>query len=71
VVLAALINALKVAEKNIGDAKIVVNGAGAAGITITKLLISYGAKNVIVCDTKGAIYKERVEGMNQTKKEVA
>lgn len=59
VVLAALINALKVAEKNIENAKIVVNGAGAAGITITKLLLSYGAKNLIVCDTKGAIYKER------------
>lgn len=57
VVLAALINSLKVVEKNIEDIKIVVNGAGAAGITITKLLLSFGAKNLIVCDTKGAIYK--------------
>jgi malate dehydrogenase (oxaloacetate-decarboxylating) len=67
VVLAALINSLKVAEKSIEDVKIVVNGAGAAGITIVKLLLSYGAKNVIACDTKGAIYKERTEGMNQAK----
>lgn len=68
VVLAALINALKVSEKSIETSKIVVNGAGAAGITIAKLLVSYGAKNMVVCDTKGSIYKGRVEGMNQAKK---
>ena len=56
VVLAALINALKVAQKTIQNVKIVINGAGAAGITITKLLEAYGARNMIVCDTKGAIY---------------
>lgn len=71
VVLAALINSLKVAEKEIGDLKIVVNGAGAAGLTIAKLLISYGAKDVVVCDTKGAIYKGRQEGMNASKKALA
>lgn len=57
--LAALINALKVADKKIEDVKIVVNGAGAAGLTIAKLIINYGAKNLIICDTKGAIYKGR------------
>jgi len=56
VTLAALINALKVAQKTIENSKIVINGAGAAGITITKLLKAFGAKNIIVCDTKGAIY---------------
>lgn len=48
-----------------------MNGAGAAGVTIAKLLLSYGAKNVIVCDSKGAIYKDRKEGMNPTKHELA
>lgn len=66
--LAAIINALKVAEKSIETSRIVVNGAGAAGITIAKLLVSYGAKDMIVCDTKGSIYKERVVGMNQAKR---
>jgi malate dehydrogenase (oxaloacetate-decarboxylating) len=68
VVLAALINAIKVSEKKIEEVRVVINGAGAAGVTIAKLLLSYGAKDIIVCDTKGAIYKERKEGMNQTKK---
>lgn len=66
--LAALINALKVSEKSVESSKIVINGAGAAGITIAKLLISYGAKHLVVCDTKGAIYKERTNGMNSAKK---
>jgi len=59
VVLAALINAALVANKDIFTAKIIVNGAGAAGITIAKLLASYGAKNIRICDTKGAIFKGR------------
>jgi malate dehydrogenase (oxaloacetate-decarboxylating) len=54
-----LINALKVANKKIGESKIIINGAGAAGMTIAKLIISYGVKHLIVCDTKGAIYKGR------------
>jgi len=53
------------------NCKIVINGAGAAGITITKLIHSYGADNIITVDTKGAIYKGRKEGMNETKKEIA
>lgn len=71
VTLAALINALRVAHKNIQSVKIVINGAGAAGITITKLLKAYGATNMIVCDTKGAIFDGRKEGMNEAKYQIA
>ena len=59
VVLAALINGLKVAGKNPSTVKIVINGAGAAGITIAKLILAYKIENIIVCDTKGAIYAGR------------
>lgn len=59
VVLAGVINALKVVQKNIRDIKIVVVGAGAAGTAVTKLLLLYGAKNVLVVDSKGIISKER------------
>ena len=47
--------------------KIVINGAGAAGITIANLLIDYGVKELIVCDSKGAIYEGRPVGMNEEK----
>lgn len=61
VVLAGLINSLKVADKKINEIKIVVSGAGAAAMAVTKLLISYGADSgkMIMLDTKGAIYKDR------------
>jgi len=59
VVLAGMINALKLVNKNISDIEVVINGSGAAGIAITKLLMSMGLKKVILCDTKGAIYKGR------------
>jgi len=59
VVLAGMINALKIVNKNISDIEVVINGSGAAGIAITKLLMSMGLKRVILCDTKGAIYKGR------------
>lgn len=59
VVLAGLINSLKIINKNIEDLKIVVNGAGAAGVSITKLLLSSGARNVILCDRTGAISPKR------------
>lgn len=59
VTLAGLINALKLVNKKMEDLKIVMNGAGAAGVAITKLLLSCGAKNVIMCDRKGAIYEGR------------
>ncbi|MGQ9856439.1 MAG: NAD(P)-dependent malic enzyme [Fervidobacterium sp.] len=55
VVIAALLNALKLAEKNIEDVRIVVNGIGAAGYNIVKLLIEFGAKNVIACDINGIL----------------
>ena len=58
IVLAALINALKIVNKNIQDLKIVVNGAGSAGTAITKLLLSFGAKNIIVCDRDGALNRD-------------
>lgn len=66
---AGLINALHISGKKIEDVKIVLNGAGAAGIACIELLKSMGAKheNCIVCDTKGVIYQGRTEGMNQWK----
>ena len=56
VVLAAMINALKIVQKDIGNIKVIVNGLGAAGTAITRLLMSMGLKNVIACDIDGAIY---------------
>lgn len=55
IVLSGLINALKIVNKKVEDLKIIVNGAGSAGTAITKLLLSYGAKNIIVCDRDGAL----------------
>lgn len=59
VVLAAVINALKVIGVSLSEAKIVLSGAGAAGVACTKLLLRYGAKNIIVCDRQGAIVRSR------------
>lgn len=59
VALAAIINSLKVVNKKIEDVKIVLSGAGAAGIALTLILHSYGAKNMILCDRKGTIYEGR------------
>ncbi|MCR4960249.1 MAG: NAD-dependent malic enzyme, partial [Lachnospiraceae bacterium] len=70
VVLAAMINALKVVKKDIKDIKVVTSGAGAAGIAIIKLLVSMGLKNVVMCDRTGAIYEGR-EGLNSEKVEMA
>lgn len=55
IVLSGLMNALKIVNKKVEDLKIIVNGAGSAGTAITKLLLSYGAKNIIVCDRDGAL----------------
>ncbi len=68
---AAVINALKIVNKKWEDLKIVFNGAGAAGVAIAKLMISMGAKDVVMCDRKGIIYKGRTEGMNASKEEIA
>lgn len=71
ITLAGLINALKVVKKKKEEIKVVVNGAGAAATAITKLLLSYGVKNIIMCDRKGAIYTGRTDGMNPYKEEMA
>ena len=71
VVLAGLINATKLRGSKPEEMKIVMNGAGAAGIAVSSLLIHYGYKNFIVCDTKGSIYKGRKEGMNPFKEKIA
>ena len=70
VVLAALLNALRVVKKDIGEIKLVLNGAGAAGISIAKLLISSGLKNIILCDKVGAIY-DGIEGVNEAQAQMA
>ena len=70
ITLAGLTNALKVVDKKLEDVKIVVNGAGAAAISISKLLLSAGAKNITLCDRKGAIYAGR-DGLNWIKEEMA
>ncbi len=70
ITLAGLLNALKVVGKKIDEIKVVTSGAGAAAISITKLLMSAGVKHVIMCDRKGAIYKGR-EGLNWIKEEMA
>ncbi len=70
VVLSAMLNALKLVNKKIEDIEAVVNGSGAAGIAITKLLMSMGLKNVILCDRTGAIYEGR-ENLNAEKAEMA
>lgn len=71
VVLAGIINALKIVKKNVRDVRIVVSGSGAAGVAITKLLLLYGAKNILVVDSAGIIFKEREGGLNESKMEIA
>jgi malate dehydrogenase (oxaloacetate-decarboxylating) len=71
VTVAGLVNALKIVGKKMTEIKVVANGAGAAGIAIIKLLYSYGVRDIIMCDTKGAIYEGRPQGMNNIKAEVA
>ncbi len=67
VVLAALINALKIVGKRMEDVKLVVNGIGAAGVACSKIVMAAGVKNIIGCDTTGAIYDGRRENMNWVK----
>ena len=71
ITLAGLTNALKLVGKKKEEVKVVVNGAGAAAISITRLLLTAGVKNVTLCDRKGAIYEGRAEGMNPVKEEMA
>ena len=71
IVLAGMLNSLKVVEKGIEDVKIVMSGAGAAGIAICRFLMSAGARNVILCDRSGALHAGRAEGMNSAQAEIA
>lgn len=71
VVASALINALRVVKKDMSSIRVVVNGAGAAGQAITRLLVSLGVQDILLCDTKGAIYEGRPEGMNPFKDDIA
>ena len=70
VVLAGLINAIKLRVLDKASAKIVMSGAGAAGTAVAKILIAHGFKNIIVCDSQGALYQGR-EGLNDEKVELA
>ncbi len=71
IVLAGLINALKVVNKKKEEVKVVISGAGAAGVSIAKMLLSYGFKNIVMSDICGLIYKGRTEGMNSVLEEMA
>ena len=71
ITLAGLINALKIVGKRKEQVKVIIRGAGAAAISVTKLLLSDGFKEIILCDRKGTIYEGRTEGMNVAKEEIA
>ncbi len=71
VVVSALINAFKLIGKKFEDAKVVVNGAGAAGQAITRLLQEMNTRHIILCDSRGAIYEGRPNGMNPYKEAIA
>jgi malate dehydrogenase (oxaloacetate-decarboxylating) len=71
VILAGLINALKLVGKRMEDVHVVVNGLGAAGIGSIRLLLAYGVKQIIGCDRKGILYRGRRENMNPVKKQIA
>ncbi|MBU8879688.1 NAD-dependent malic enzyme [Bacillus sp. FJAT-29790] len=71
VTVAGLVNALKITGKKMNEIRVVANGAGAAGIAIIKLLYTYGVRDIIMCDTRGAIYEGRPNGMNDIKNDVA
>lgn len=71
VTVAGLVNALKLVDKKMDEIKVVINGAGAAGVAIAQLLNRFGVYDVILCDTKGAIYENRKHGMNSFKEKLA
>jgi malate dehydrogenase (oxaloacetate-decarboxylating) len=71
VVTAAVLNALKISNRKPEELQVVVNGAGAAAIAVSKLLMEIGVRQITLCDTQGAIYQGRTEGMNWIKKEMA
>lgn len=71
VTVAGLVNALKLTGRKMSEIKVVANGAGAAGIAIIRLLHHYGVRDIVMCDSKGAIYEGRPAGMNEIKATVA
>lgn len=71
ITLAGLTNALKVVDKKMDEIRVVINGAGAAAIAISKLLLSAGVRDLTLCDRNGAIYDGRINGMNPVKEEMA
>ncbi|KKK35740.1 malate dehydrogenase [Salinicoccus sediminis] len=71
VTLSGLMNALKLTDRSLNKIKVVLNGAGAAGVAIVNLLYSFGVKEMIMCDSRGAIYEGRPDGMNPVKEKIA
>jgi malate dehydrogenase (oxaloacetate-decarboxylating) len=71
VVLAALLNAVKLTGKKLSGLKVTVNGAGAAALSVSKLLMKAGVQDIVICDTSGIIYKGREKGMNPYKRQIA
>lgn len=71
VTLAAILNAMKVVDKKLSNTRFVINGAGAASLSVSKLLMKAGAEDIIICDTQGAIYEGRPTGMNPYKEEMS
>jgi len=71
VLLAGLLNALKIVKKNLQDLRVVVSGVGASGVACTKMLLSVGVTDIVGCDRKGIVYKGRKEGMNPVKERFA
>ena len=71
VVLAGLLNALKLKGMGLADVRIVINGAGAAALAVTRLLLDAGARDAVVCDRTGALFQGRKNGMNPYKEEIA
>jgi malate dehydrogenase (oxaloacetate-decarboxylating) len=71
VVLAGILNAIKAVDKKLSDVKIVINGAGAAALSVSQLLLKAGSRDITICDSKGAIYQGRKSGMNPYKERIA
>lgn len=71
VTVAGLVNALRITGKSMSEIKVVASGAGAAGIAIIKLLYNYGVRDIIMCDSKGAVFEGRTYGMNEIKEQIA
>jgi malate dehydrogenase (oxaloacetate-decarboxylating) len=71
IVLAALLNALKITGRVAAEARVVLNGAGAAAIAVARLLLKVGVNNLLLCDSKGIVYQGRTESMNLVKVEMA